>query len=288
MLLISSIYSTFSSLIGSAPAGLILSLSAIGIDGGKFANSWKVEFIGTLVMIFLTFSPGKWVGVENETVSWAWHAAGVIAADYISGGPHVNPMVSVTMYALNKCSYSEMLARIAGAMAGGLVAFPLYLRFSDSMGLQPLGGPAFDGEKASEEETDTAFLSEFLAAFLLMIAIYALNWEMNFGKNHYWIKQFLTAVVIRYLIVVFPAAGPAINPMLGTTWAVFASGKGELPADTIHYLIYWVASILGGIASAVVYVVYAGGTVLGHKLPFGPIKKVEKAESGGKGKKKKA
>jgi len=242
-------------------------------------------------MIFFTFSPGKWfaVGGENEMASWILHAIGVVTADKIGGGQHVNPMVSVTMYALGKCSYSEMYARIAGAMAGGLVAFPLFLRFSDSMSLQALGGPAFDGEKSSEDEADMAFLSEFLAAFLLMIAIYVLNWEMNFGKNHYWIKQLATAGVIRYLIVVFPAAGPSINPMLGTAWAVFDSGKGELPTDVSHYMIYWLASILGGITSAIVYVIYAGGTVFGQKVPFGPMKGENTAESSsGKGKKKKA
>ena len=50
---------------------------------------------------------------------------------------------------------------------------------------------------------------------LLMILIYTLNWELNFGKYHYWIKQTLTAIGIRYLIETFPTAGPAINPMLG-------------------------------------------------------------------------
>lgn len=60
-----------------------------------------------------------------------------------------------------------------------------------------------------------AGFSEFVAMVLLMILIYTVNWELNFGKYHYWIKQTLTAIGIRYLIETFPTAGPAINPMLG-------------------------------------------------------------------------
>ena len=111
---------------------------------------------------------------------------------------------------------------------------------------------------------------------LLMILIYVVNWELNFGKFHYWIKQILTAVGIRYLIETFPLAGPAINPMLGTTWYIFA--YGDFPGNNFHYFVYWVSTIGGAIFASILYVIYAGGTVFGKKLPIGPIKEA-KAES---------
>ena len=117
------------------------------------------------------------------------------------------------MYAPAKCSYTEAYSRIMGAMAGGLVAFPLFKVLADQLGLTPLGGPEFNPK--DDEEGIAAGFSEFCAMVLLMILIYTVNWELNFGKFHYWIKQTLTAVGIRYLIETFPLAGPAINPMLG-------------------------------------------------------------------------
>ena len=112
---------------------------------------------------------------------------------------------------------------------------------------------------------------------LLCFVIYIVNWELNFGKHHYWIKQTLTAIGIRFLIVAFPTSGPAMNPMLGTTWAVFASG-GVYPQDVRHYFVYWIASMLGAVVASFLYAIYDGCTFFGKTLPFGPIKTKAKAK----------
>lgn len=237
-----------------------------------------------MLMIGLTFSPGKWIAADSLYLCWAVHALGVIAADKIGGGPHVNPAASVAMFALGKCDYSEMLVRIAGAMGGGLVSFPLYKLLADRLGWTPLGGPEFNPD--GDESASSAAWSEFTAVFLLLNIVYIVNWELNFGKMHYWIKQTMTAIGIRVLIEVFPTAGPAMNPMLGTTWAVFANG-GVYPQDYRHYFVYWIAAIMGALLSAFGYAVYDGCDFLGQKLPFGPINapKVVEPAKGKKGKK---
>lgn len=77
----------------------------------------------------------------------------------------MNPAVSVAMFSLGRCDYTEMYVRICASMAGGLVAFPLFLFFSESAGLVSLGGPEYS---ASDEKDDfsAAFLNEFFAFFL--------------------------------------------------------------------------------------------------------------------------
>lgn len=197
------------------PPGLATALAAAYIGDGKFFKAWRHEFIGTLLMIGLTFTPGKWIGQDSIAIAWTAHACGVIAADKIGGGPHVNPAVTCSMYALGKCSYTEAFVRIMGAMGGGLVAFPLYKMVADNFNLTPLGGPEFD--PTNDSEGIHAAFSEAVAVVLLMMLIYTVNWELNFGKHHYWIKQTLTALGIRYIIQTFPLAGPSINPMLATT-----------------------------------------------------------------------
>ena len=261
-----------------SPPGLILSVMSAFLVDGKYVAAYRHEFIGTLLMIAFTFSAGKWIGVDTWQVAWLSHAMGVIAADKIGGGAQVNPAVSVSMWCLGKVDgYTELYVRVMGQMGGGLIAFPIYQYLAQTLSWNPLGGPDF-----SYDDVDDAFLSEFLATILLCIAIYALNWELNFGTYHYWIKQTLTAVVIRLLIEVFPTAGPAMNPMLGTAWAVFSSGfddenqwksTGTIPTDFEHYFVYWISPILGAIVASYLYVIYAGGTFFGTTLSTGPFKK---------------
>ena len=194
------------------PPGLATAIAASYIGDGKFFKVWRREFVGTLLMIGLTFSPGKWIGADSLAVAWTAHAVGVVAADKLGGGQHVNPAVTCSMYALGKCSYTEAFVRIAGAMGGGLVGFPLFKMVADYFNLTPLGGPEFD--PTNDAEGIHAAFSEAVAVVLLLMIIYTVNWELNFGSYHYWIKQTLTAIAIRGLIEVFPKAGPAMNPML--------------------------------------------------------------------------
>jgi glycerol uptake facilitator-like aquaporin len=263
--LLSSVYQQVAPLF---PPGLATSIAAAFIGDGKYLKAYRHEFIGALLMIGFTFTPGKWIGQDALAVAWTAHACGVIAADKIGGGPHVNPAVTVSMYALGKCSYTEAFVRVMGAMGGGLVAFPFYKMVADQFGLTPLGGPEFD--PTDDDEGIKAAVSESVAVVLLMILIYTVNWELNFGKHHYWIKQSLTAVGIRYIIETFPRAGPAINPMLATTWYIFA--KNAYPDHLGHYFTYWIAPFAAAIFASFLYVVYAGGTLFGKSVPFGPIK----------------
>lgn len=115
-----------------------------------------------------------------------------------------------------------------------------------------------------------------------MFVIYILNWELNFGTHHYIIKQSLTAISIRILIESFPTAGPAMNPMLATSWAVFGVGtKFEYPSEFEHYFVYWISPFAAAIVASITYAVYNGDRIWGVSLPIGPLKmkKGEKVKS---------
>jgi len=254
------------------PPGIGPAIAAAFLEGGKYLSAFRHEFVGTLLMIILTFSAGKWIGKESLRMAWSSHLLGVIAADYIGDGPHVNPAVTVSMLSLGKCNYSEAYVRICAQLAGGLVSFPLFHAFANLMEWEPFGGPEFNQEEVDEHATE-AFLSEFFATFLLCFAIYILNWEVHFGTYHYVIKQSLTAIAIRALIEFFPTAGPAMNPMLATTWDVFGVGNTfEYPTEFSHYFVYWVAPCSAALLASIAYVIYAGGTIFGFTLPIGPVK----------------
>ena len=105
--------------------------------------------------------------------------------------------MSLGMYLLGKQSFFDMYVRSSAQLLGGLLAFPLFALAArecpPALGLQPLdefGGPSFEGAKAGDGATvDGAAWAEFAAAALLAMGIYLLNFTLNFGKSHYWIKQ---------------------------------------------------------------------------------------------------
>jgi glycerol uptake facilitator-like aquaporin len=301
----------FNGFLDFLPPGLILSVAAGCIENRKYWDAYIKEFIGSMMMIAFTFSAGKWIGVDNWQVAWVWHSIGVVAADYFGGGQQVNPAVTVSMWALAKCDYTEAFVRIAGQMGGGMISFPLFHIMSEALNWEPFGGPEFN----KDSNVDAA-ISEFISMFLLMWAIYIvsimgrpcngieksrrmfsfvcpsllfvvvlsiisqqLNWEFNFGKYHYWIKQFLTAFVIRALIEYFPTAGPAMNPMLATCWDAFGvGGNFDMPDDNNHYFVYWLAPCISAVLASVSYGIYNGDKIFGMKLPIGPLKQKKKVK----------
>ena len=77
-----------------------------------------------------------------------------------------------------------------------------------------------------------------------------------------------------------------MNPMLATAWAAFGVGSSfAFPNEWSHYYVYWVSPFLAALLAAFLYTIYAGGTFLGHKLPFGPIKPQPAAKVSSKKKK---
>ena len=77
------------------PPGLVPTFATAFLEGGKYMAPFRQEFIGTLLMVCCTFSAGKWIGKESLRMAWSSHAMGVILADFLGGGPHVNPAVTV-------------------------------------------------------------------------------------------------------------------------------------------------------------------------------------------------
>lgn len=84
------------------PPGLVPTFATAFLEGGKYMQAFRHEFVGSLLMISCTFSAGKWIGKESLRMAWSSHALGVIMADYIGGGPHVNPAVTVCKFVLVK------------------------------------------------------------------------------------------------------------------------------------------------------------------------------------------
>ena len=255
---------------------LVLSCVVYGLTGSKssLAAAYNKEFFGTILIVVLTFSPGRWFGVDAEPVlgvpaDWIFMAAGIVMTDWAGGGPHVNPGVSLAFWLLGKIEAAEMAINMIAQTAGATAAVVVCQVFAKAAGWQLLAGPEIDTSIAGEALT-TACAAEFASMGLLCLAVFALNFEpserIKEHKYYYIIKQTLTAVVVRLLIIYFPASGPAFNPALATGWQVYKAG-GELPTFAAFWQVYWLSAFAGALTTTVAYAVYSpGAKLLGRAL----------------------
>jgi len=222
----------------------------------KHAGDFVSEMVGTIVMVFFTFTPGPFQGHRGVTTEWMLHALGVMIADWTCGGPHVNPCVTAAIWAWGKISVTQSIVHIGGQMAGGILAFPALQGVSTLFDVT-IGGPQFD---PSAVGTNAAMWNEFSGCFLLLLVVFvfATTWfgdgayENTKRANAVYLrKQACIAAGIRLIIWSRPATGPAVNAMLGTTWAFYKTGA--FPTDPAHYLVYWVGGISGAVLAALIW-----------------------------------
>ena len=246
--------------------GLLLALAVVvcAIRGNdpELVKLWRSEFIGMIVMITLTFSPGKWWGLGEALLGvpqdWLFHAVGVVLADWTCGGPHVNPGVSISMLCLGKLDVHQCAIRIVSQLTAAVVAFTLLQALAKVLGFYLLSGPVV-APTIEGAELITACGGEFAAMLLLCLIVFAANLEppdrLREHPLFYLTKQSATAIGVRLILWLFPLTGPSINPALATGWV--AADTGALPSFSAHYWVYWASSCAGGVVAAALYALYS-------------------------------
>eukprot|EP00041_Stephanoeca_diplocostata_P004626 m.48054 g.48054 ORF g.48054 m.48054 type:complete len:272 (-) comp15250_c0_seq1:268-1083(-) len=228
---------------------------------GNFKNDVLREFLGMIVLVGTQFPAGLWFGTQSWVHGWIAHGLGVIIADWVAGGPNVNPAVCIFMHALGEITFSQMISRSAAAFAGAMVAFPLFQTVGRILGLPMFGGPRFDHREASLARV---YQHEATATGLLCLAVVLLNWELAI-KDNYLVKQALTAVAVRLLLLCFTAGGCAMNPALGVAYGAHERG-GRLPKARQQYTAYCTAPAGGALGAALLYALSSGRKFYGVDL----------------------
>ena len=227
----------------------------------SLVDAWKSEFIGTAILVALTFPPGQWWGLDQTILGmpcdWIFHAAGVVLADWTCGGPHVNPGITLTFFCLGKCEMAVAVVNVIAQCSDATVGFLVCQAYAEARGWKPLSGPEVAPE-LSGPSLATACLHEFGAMVALCLIVFAVNFEpparYQAHRSFYFVKQTATAIGVRAIIILCPAAGPAINPALAM--GVYACATGALPAYSAFWYVYWLASAAGALAAAAAYALY--------------------------------
>eukprot|EP00439_Symbiodinium_sp_Y106_P059047 s3343_g8.t1 len=188
----------------------------------------------------------RWLGSE-PIISRFFFVLAVIVTDLCAQGADMSPSGTLTKL-IEGLAYARSLSRIASQLLAAVVAHLLLERLSGALDLPLLSGPTpKEGVGLPEMCIDEA-----AATFLLMATIFAAT---SFLSERLWLLQeLIIAGAIHYNLENLNRAGAAMNPMMGSGWAIYAASRRQaLPRTGLavapHILCYWFSSMLGAIGA---------------------------------------
>jgi aquaporin Z len=192
-----------------------------------------------------------WVGVAlafGLTVLTMAYAIGHIS------GCHLNPAVSIGLWAGGRFSAKQLVPYIVAQVLGGLVAGAvLFVIASGKAGFDASSGFASNGYGAHSPDGYSllaALLTEIVMTMIFLVIILGAT-DKRAPQGFAPIAIGLGLTLIHLISI--PVTNTSVNPARSTGVAVFAGGWA------IEQLwLFWVAPIVGGVLGAVVYRLIAG------------------------------
>jgi len=227
------------------------------------AKRVAAEFIGTLWLVFggcgsavlaakfLTDNPNVNLGIGFVGVALAFGLT-VLTMAYAIGhisGCHLNPAVSLGLWAGGRFPAKDLAPYIIGQVLGGIAgASLLYLIASGTAGFSTAGGFASNGyadHSPGHYSLGACFLAEVvLTFFFLVIILGATDGRAPKGFAPIAIGLGLTLIHL----VGIPVDNLSVNPARSTATALWVGGWA-----TAQLWLFWIAPIIGGLIAGGVY-----------------------------------
>ncbi|WP_394210097.1 aquaporin Z [Enterovibrio calviensis] len=215
------------------------------------------EFIGTFWLVlggcgsavFAAAFPDLGIGFLGVALAFGLTVVTMAYAIGHISGCHLNPAVSVGLWAGGRFPTSELLPYIIVQVAGGIVgAFTVYIIASGQPGFDLAGGLASNGYGAHSPggfDMMSGFITEVLMTFMFLIVIMGATHKLaNPGFAGLAIGLSLTLI---HLISI-PVTNTSVNPARSTGPALIV---GDWALDQLW--MFWVAPMIGAVIAGVVY-----------------------------------
>lgn len=220
-------------------------------------KQYGAEFFGTFWLIFggcgsaVIAAAFPEVGIGLLGVSLAFGLTVLTMAFAIGhiSGCHLNPAVSIGLWAGGRFPATQLLPYILAQVLGGIAAGGvLYLIASGAPGFDVAGGFASNGygdHSPGGYSLQSALIAEVvLTAFFLIIILGATDKRAPAGSAPIAIGLALTLI---HLISI-PVTNTSVNPARSTGVAIYVGDWA-----TAQLWVFWVAPIVGAILGAVIY-----------------------------------
>jgi len=222
----------------------------------KNMKKYLAEFVGTFWLVLggcgsaviAAGFPDVGIGLLGVALAFGLTVMTMAYAIGHISGCHLNPAVSVGLFAAGRFPASDLLPYIASQVLGGLAgAGVLYLIATGKPGFE-LGGFASNGYESlspGKYSLMSAFVTEVVMTLMFLVII--------LGATDKRAPQGLAPVAIGLgltliHLISIPVTDTSVNPARSLGVAVFAGG-GYLS----QVWLFWVAPIVGAILGAIVY-----------------------------------
>ena len=220
-------------------------------------QKYGAEFIGTFWLVLggcgsaVLAAAFPEVGIGLLGVSLAFGLTVLTMAFAIGhiSGCHLNPAVSVGLWAGGRFPVAQLIPYIIAQVAGALAAgFVLYLIASGQAGFEASAGFAANGygtHSPGGYSLTSAFVIEIVMTMIFLVVILGAT-DQRAPKGFAPIAIGLCLTLIHLISI--PVTNTSVNPARSTGVAVFAGGWA-----ISQLWLFWIAPIIGGVLGAGVY-----------------------------------
>ena len=220
-------------------------------------QKYGAEFIGTFWLVLggcgsaVLAAAFPEVGIGLLGVSLAFGLTVLTMAFAIGhiSGCHLNPAVSVGLWAGGRFPVAQLIPYIISQVAGALAAgFVLYLIASGQAGFEASAGFAANGygtHSPGGYSLTSAFVIEIVMTMIFLVVILGAT-DQRAPKGFAPIAIGLCLTLIHLISI--PVTNTSVNPARSTGVAVFAGGWA-----ISQLWLFWIAPIIGGVLGAGVY-----------------------------------
>jgi aquaporin Z len=223
----------------------------------KVSKRATAEFFGTFWLVFggcgsavlAAAFPGLGIGFAGVALAFGLTVLTMAFAIGHISGCHLNPAISIGLWAGNRFPASELLPYIAAQVAGAIVASGvLFVIASGKAGFSLSGGFASNGYGAhspGEYSLIACLVAEVVLTFIFLFVIMgATDKRAPAGFAPIAIGLCLTLI---HLICI-PVTNTSVNPARSTGPALFVGGWA-----LEQLWLFWVAPIAGALLGGIVY-----------------------------------
>ena len=200
------------------------------------------------------------VGVGHLGVAFAFGLT-VLTIAYALGpvsGAHLNPAVSVGLWASRRFPASELPAYVGAQVLGAVVgAAVLYLIASGKEGFSlstGLGANGFGAHSPGGYSLGAGLVAELVMTFMFLLIILGATDDKRAPKGFAGLTIGLALTLIH--IVTIPVTGTSVNPARSTGPAVLVGGWA-----LAQLWLFWLAPLVGAVLAGLAYPVLTGEIV---------------------------